>query len=94
MYFLPEQDVREPTRGRDAVWEDDIRVGAPAPEGYEEEALAYVSMVGGVWGANTHTGGMGLEEVLHNRCGHICWGNNKWAARMKEEFGVGTIDGQ
>ena len=41
----------------------------------------------GVVGKNTYVGDVSHADLLHERCGHVSWGNGRWAERLKEEYG-------
>ena len=38
--------------------------------------------------ANTYVGQMTTTELLHRRCGHISYGNQRWARRVQAVFGA------
>ena len=82
LYFMPDLvtgcvdgDEANPK----ALWEEDVEQGRVCEQGFV--ALK------GVVGKNTYAGDISEADLLHERCGHVSWGNGKWAERLRKVYG-------
>ena len=55
--------------------------------------MGFVSTTSKHFKSNTYVGDLGMTELIHRRCGHVSWGNQRWAKRLQDLFGKGVGEG-
>ena len=75
LYQLPV----EPADQNVAIWQEDTDV--------DRDVLEALMARRGNLRSHTHAGGANDEEHLHRRCGHVSWGNKRWARRLRRKYG-------
>ena len=73
----------EPVGLVSALFEEDVDWGAESAQ----VPIGFVCTTTANYKSNTYVGKMGVTELVHRRCGHVSWGNQKWAGRLRKVFG-------